>query len=131
MPNAVTYKGRIVNVGTIPIGIDPEKFADVLPPLQTSLLACSGFLFPFVAVLNLVRNWIIRNASNESPNSKTNSRGRKLLLASIGSITSKVSLKNYMPLKSSSPNIPNGVERSPTQRTPPLFRLPTTLSISQ
>lgn len=28
MPNAVTYKGRTVNIGTIPIGIDPEKFAD-------------------------------------------------------------------------------------------------------
>jgi len=33
MPNAVTYKGRTVNIGTIPIGIDPEKFTDVpLPP---------------------------------------------------------------------------------------------------
>jgi trehalose-6-phosphate synthase len=29
MPNAVEYKGRTVNVGTIPIGIDPEKFTDV------------------------------------------------------------------------------------------------------
>jgi trehalose-6-phosphate synthase len=31
MPNAVEYKGRTVNVGTIPIGIDPEKFTDVHP----------------------------------------------------------------------------------------------------
>lgn len=30
MPNAVQYKGRTVNVGTIPIGIDPEKFTDAL-----------------------------------------------------------------------------------------------------
>jgi len=29
MPNAVKYKGRTVNVGTIPIGIDPEKFTEV------------------------------------------------------------------------------------------------------
>jgi hypothetical protein len=29
MPNAVEYKGRTVHVGTIPIGIDPEKFTDV------------------------------------------------------------------------------------------------------
>jgi trehalose 6-phosphate synthase len=29
MPNAVEYKGRTVNVGTIPIGIDPEKFTEV------------------------------------------------------------------------------------------------------
>src|SRR5271170_1045290 len=32
MPNAVEYKGRTVNVATIPIGIDPEKFTDVSPP---------------------------------------------------------------------------------------------------
>ena len=32
MPNAVQYKGRTVNVATIPIGIDPEKFTDVYPP---------------------------------------------------------------------------------------------------
>ena len=31
MPNAVQYKGRTVHVGTIPIGIDPEKFTDVCP----------------------------------------------------------------------------------------------------
>jgi trehalose-6-phosphate synthase len=36
MPNAVEYKGRTVNVGTIPIGIDPEKFTDV--PLFSILL---------------------------------------------------------------------------------------------
>jgi trehalose-6-phosphate synthase len=30
MPNAVQYKGRTVNIGTIPIGIDPEKFAEVI-----------------------------------------------------------------------------------------------------
>jgi len=35
MPNAVQYKGRTVNVGTIPIGIDPEKFTDVSLPLST------------------------------------------------------------------------------------------------
>jgi trehalose 6-phosphate synthase len=33
MPNSVEYKGRTVNVATIPIGIDPEKFADVSYPL--------------------------------------------------------------------------------------------------
>jgi hypothetical protein len=32
MPNAVQYKGRTVNIGTIPIGIDPEKFAEVISP---------------------------------------------------------------------------------------------------
>jgi trehalose-6-phosphate synthase len=32
MPNAVEYKGRTVNVGTIPIGIDPEKFTEVCLP---------------------------------------------------------------------------------------------------
>src|SRR5579859_2170586 len=35
MPNSVEYKKRTVNVGTIPIGIDPEKFTDVCPNSQT------------------------------------------------------------------------------------------------
>jgi trehalose-6-phosphate synthase len=29
MPNGVEYDGRFVNVGTFPIGIDPEKFTQV------------------------------------------------------------------------------------------------------
>jgi trehalose-6-phosphate synthase len=28
-PNGVEYNGKIVQVGTFPIGIDPEKFAQV------------------------------------------------------------------------------------------------------
>ncbi|EEB06490.2 alpha,alpha-trehalose-phosphate synthase [Schizosaccharomyces japonicus yFS275] len=30
LPNGVEYDGRMVSVGTFPIGIDPEKFADAL-----------------------------------------------------------------------------------------------------
>jgi trehalose-6-phosphate synthase len=29
MPNGVEYEGRFVNVGTFPIGIDPDKFTEV------------------------------------------------------------------------------------------------------
>ena len=28
MPNGVEFEGRLVHVGTFPIGIDPVKFAD-------------------------------------------------------------------------------------------------------
>jgi len=53
MPNAVTYKGRTVNIGTIPIGIDPEKFTDV--PL---LLFPPPLFFFFVFVfLGLWLTW--------------------------------------------------------------------------
>ena len=27
MPNGVEFEGRVVHVGTFPIGIDPEKFS--------------------------------------------------------------------------------------------------------
>jgi hypothetical protein len=96
MPNAVEYKGRTVNVGTIPIGIDPEKFTDVSPRHS---------VFNF-------RLYKIQNVKIESLNSNRSSRERKLSSALIALIISKVSLKSCMPLKYSSLNILNGSERS-------------------
>ena len=29
MPNGVEFEGRLVHIGTFPIGIDPEKFTSV------------------------------------------------------------------------------------------------------
>jgi hypothetical protein len=99
MPNAVQYKGRTVNVGTIPIGIDPEKFTDVSDTIDKSN----------------IRHSKIQNARNELLNSKRNSRERELSWELIGSITLKAFLKNYMPLKFSSLSIPSGLERFVTR----------------
>jgi len=45
MPNGVEFEGRLVHVGTFPIGIDPEKFAEVLIfPLLLSFFFKKSFL---------------------------------------------------------------------------------------
>lgn len=100
MPNAVQYKGRTVNVATIPIGIDPEKFTDVYPPLSPSWLP------------NGTRKSRIRNVRNGLRSLNKSSRARKLLSVLIDSITSRESLRNSTPLKSSSLNTLNGTEKS-------------------
>jgi len=98
MPNAVEYKGRTVNVATIPIGIDPEKFTDVW--------------YPCLVVFNC-RNLRIRNVKSVLRNLNRNSRVRKSLSVSTDSITSKEFLRNSTPLMSSSLTTLNGVERFP------------------
>ena len=127
MPNAVQYKGRTVNVGTIPIGIDPEKFTDVTPPSRAAVslptLPLLAFVFVFLRDAN-PSNCKNRNVKPALRNWKRNSRGKKLLLEWIDWIISREFHRNYSPSKCSSLNIPNGSEKYltlvPVSSTSPL-----------
>jgi hypothetical protein len=101
MPNAVQYKDRTVNVGTIPIGIDPEKFTDVpTHPFLISLSSHQSLLSSLRVVLSLPPPTIAfpsilppssaplayprpsknQNVKPASRNWKKNSREKRLLL---------------------------------------------------
>src|SRR5271156_4708429 len=61
--------------------------------------------------VNDFRNLKNQNVENGLQNLNQNSKEKKLSLESIDLITLKAFLKNYMPLKFSLLNIPNGLER--------------------